>query len=165
MAHQDTAHIHALDHDAGVMRPLQLVKNGDDSYSLAVLPASFEPLTIAEAGSHTASHYSAAYSSYGASGLLILISITAASGTGGVRAILQGIDPITDEPFNLYPDAAAPAVTSTGMAGFLIHPNPGSAGGHITMAYQRPLPPIWRVHFTHGDGTPYTYRATALLLP
>lgn len=107
--------------------------------------------TLLASGARTAETPSPNVVNYNGRGAVVFVSITAASGTGGLQVVFQGQNPTTGEYHDLH---AAPAAL-TGIGRFTYALYPGSTGG--TSGWGSVLPRNFRVRVGHGDATSYTY--------
>jgi hypothetical protein len=112
--------------------------------------------TILASAARTVNTSSAAQTNYNASGVLVTLNVTVASGTGGLTVRIYGIDPVSAAIYVL--NAAPTAVTATGITGYELHP--GSSAGATGNVQQRTaamLPRNWFVFVAVGDASSYTY--------
>lgn len=95
---------------------------------------------------------SANITNYNARGIIIFLSVTAASGTGGLVTTIRGVDPISGGGSALHANPAA--VITTGLFMYVLYPgvNTGGSGG-----FQGTLPRTFNIRVTPGDATNYTY--------
>jgi len=96
-------------------------------------------------------------------GVLLLLNVSAASGTGGLTVRIRAYETISGNTINLLADTAA--ITATGTYGFLLHPNAGAAADGIRVSRAFLLSQDWDVQISHGDASNYTYSLSAELLP
>jgi hypothetical protein len=95
----------------------------------------------------------------------LYLSVTAASGTGGLKVIVRGYDPVTGLPAIMNTGGAG--VTATGLSVFELMPN-GTATGLPTGILEtvgRILPCVWDVQVLAGDATSYTYSLGCEVFP
>ncbi len=95
-------------------------------------------------------------------GVLAILNVSAASGTGGLTTKIQGKDPVSGNWIDLLADGAA--ILAAGTYGFELNPSAGAASGGVRAAVARHLPQEWRVTVAHGDGSNYTYSVSATLM-
>jgi hypothetical protein len=95
-------------------------------------------------------------------GVLVILNVTAASGTGGLTTKVQARDPISGNWIDLVADAAA--ILATGTYAFEVNPSAGAASGGVRAAVARHLPQEWRITVAHGDASSYTYSVSATLM-
>jgi hypothetical protein len=108
--------------------------------------------TLLASAARTATVTTATQTNHNARGVFLFLRVTAASGTGGVRARIEWVDPLGSAK-TLH---AVPAyVTVVGTYTYLLYP--GSPAGASELNSSTPLPRTWRVIVDHGDATSYTY--------
>ena len=96
-------------------------------------------------------------------GLLLVLDVTAASGTGGLTLSVRGYDPVGgSNTFTLLTDPNL--ILATGTYAFLICPGAGAAANGVRVSEAFAMPQKWDVAIVHGDGSSYTYSLAALLL-
>lgn len=122
------------------------------NYSLLALPSA----------ARTATTNSPVIANRRHTGVLVVLSVTAASGTGGLTLKISGQDPTSGNYFDLLVDGSA--VTATGTYAFEVNPSDGAAAQGVRAAVSRHLPSAFRVTVTHGDSSSYTYSVTATLI-
>ncbi len=93
--------------------------------------------------------------------VLVTLSVTAASGTGGLTLSIRGYDPVSGNTISLLTDAAA--ITATGTYAFLLGPWGMTTPDALRAAEGCNLPRDWDVNVAHGDGSSYTYSVAATL--
>lgn len=113
--------------------------------------------TLLSSAARTTTAFSSAMTNYNARGLLLHLSVTAASGTGGLTTkILASLNGAAV----FYLAADATAVTSTGEYAYLLYPG-ASVAAPISSGLQKVwpigLPRSWQVWVVHGDASSYTY--------
>lgn len=96
-------------------------------------------------------------------GVLVLLDVTAASGTGGLTLSVNYVDPVSGKTVAIA--TASAAVTATGSKTYIVYPGAVITGGSVTQAIQLPLPSHWNVSVAVGDTSSYTYSVSACLLP
>lgn len=94
----------------------------------------------------------------------VYLSITAASGTGGLKVQFRGYDKVSGNAVALSQGGAA-AITATGMYVYEMMPNSQAAAGSVEETVGRMLPYTWDVSVTVGDASSYTYSLSADVLP
>jgi len=91
--------------------------------------------------------------------LVVVLNVTAASGTGGLTLQIWGIDPVTGA--TTYTIAVGNTYVTTGIRAFIIGPGVSNAGGFAGSAFDSYvgaiLPRNWAGRVFHTDGTSYTY--------
>jgi hypothetical protein len=109
--------------------------------------------TLLASAARTATTSSSNQTNYNGRGVLLILNVTAASGSGGLTLRVQGVDPVSGLSVALNTPPAA--ITATGTFGYLVYP--GIAGPNLSQASSTVLPRTWFVSMTHGDATSYTY--------
>lgn len=120
-----------------------------------------DPLTLLSNVTRTTSYRSDTLLSIGNEwGILVVLSVTAASGTGGltvrINAQEQPIHAGTNTPWFTPLNLAPTAVTSTGNYTYSIYPF-GALAGSITQPTAGFLPRDFSISVDHGDASSYTY--------
>ncbi len=87
--------------------------------------------------------------------LRLYLNVTAASGTGGLTVQLRGYDPVSGVAMPL--NSGGTAITAAGAYVFEFGLAEAAASGAVHDAVARPLPCVYDVQVTHGDGSNYTY--------
>lgn len=119
--------------------------------------------TFLASAARTVATQSAAAVNHNCRGAHVTLSVTAASGTGGLQATLQGQDPISGNWYNL--NALPTAVIATGLTVYEIYPGVGAASGGVTQRTSGAVPNAFRVNVAVGDATSYTYSVAVSLIP
>lgn len=88
-------------------------------------------------------------------GVRLYLSVTAASGTGGLQPIVRAYDRVSGNSVAL--STGGTAITATGTFVYEFYPNAAAAANNVKEAISRVLPALWDVSVTHGDGSSYTY--------
>ena len=96
-------------------------------------------------------------------GVRVYLRISAASGTGGLKVILKGVDPVSGQTVDL--NTGGTAKTATGTFAYEVYPNAAAAAGNVADAVSRQLPAEFKIEVNHGDASNYTYSASMELLP
>lgn len=97
-------------------------------------------------------------------GIALYLSVTTASGTGGLSVTVQGKDPLSGLYANINtPPPAIIAATGATPAYYLIAL--GASGGAAVQATSAEIPRTIRVNVTAGDATNYVYGVGYALLP
>jgi hypothetical protein len=96
-------------------------------------------------------------------GVTVTLSVTAASGTGGLTLHVRGYDAdsASGAAFDLLLDGAA--IIATGTYVFIVDEN-ALVGAGVRAIASRPLTKNWDVQVVAGDGSSYTYSVSAQLL-
>jgi len=95
-------------------------------------------------------------------GLMLILRISVASGTGGLSVKIRAIDPISAQAVELLADGTP--IVATGTYGFVLHPDRGAASGGVRVAIAGQLPMEFDVQVVAGDGSSYTYSLSGELL-
>ena len=95
-------------------------------------------------------------------GILVVLDVTAASGTGGLTLRINAHDQASSQAVPL--NAAPTAVTATGTTSYALYPF-GAVAGDVTQATSFYLPRMFSISVTHGDSSSYTYSVGFCLLP
>jgi hypothetical protein len=118
--------------------------------------------TLLSSAARTATTASALQTNHNARGALIIMNVTAASGTGGLQCRLLGSDALSGAVFQV---AALPtAVTATGVYCYEFYPGIGAAGGGVVQRTSCVVPRTWQAQVIHGDASSYTYSLTHSLI-
>lgn len=94
-------------------------------------------------------------------GVLVILNVTAASGTGGLTLHIQDLDPISGNAIDVLVDTAA--ITANGTYAFELNPAEGTAGNGVRIASSRRLSRDWQIKIAVGDSSSYTYSVSATL--
>ena len=140
---------------------------GGSGFSLAspgyveVLTSAGGPLentqgTLLTSAVRTTSTNSPAQTNYNARGVVIVLDVTAASGTGGLTVQIKAPDPVTTTGSNQLHNNPT-AVTATGQTLYALYPGASTTGGVVANAFSMVLPRSWFLTVNHGDGSGYTY--------
>lgn len=108
--------------------------------------------TVLASAARTATVTSGNYKARGARGIIAILDVTAASGTGGLQVGLQAYDPTSDKSVVLH--TLPTAVTATGTKAYVFYPGAASVG---TNAYSTALPEVFNLKVTAGDSSSNTY--------
>lgn len=97
--------------------------------------------------------------------LIVVLNITAASGTGGLQLGLLGVDPISSSTSLL--NTLPTAITTTGTYYFIV--SPGFAAGNLSTKVSQgisiPCPNTFQLEVVAGDSSSYTYSLAYELIP
>jgi hypothetical protein len=120
-------------------------------------------LTLLASAARAAATASPDQVNYNGRGVRVVLSVTAASGTGGLQVQMQGKDSIS---LNYYQINASPtAVTATGTYVYDLYPATlAAAANGITQVTQALLPRSWRVNVAAGDSSSYSYSVSAVTI-
>jgi hypothetical protein len=113
--------------------------------------------TLLVSAARTASTSSAVQTNVSARGVLLFLNITAASGTGGLNLIVQGIDPVSGLVAQINNQALSASKVTTGLAIVSMYPGDVTAGGATLAQSGGVLPRMWQATVLHADGSSYTY--------
>jgi hypothetical protein len=120
-------------------------------------------ITVLPSAARTANTSSATFTQSGYRGIRIWLTVTVASGTGGLKVFLRQKNPIDG---NMYEVNAGGALVTTAVTRvYDIAPSVGAASGFIQESLGRQLGQTWDVLVTHGDATSYTYSVAVEMLP
>lgn len=108
------------------------------------------------------SYTSPTYEAKTEAGILVVLDVTAASGTGGLTLRINAHDQASSQAVPL--NAAPTAVTAIGTTSYALYPFGAVAGG-VTQATEFYLPRQFSITVTHGDSSNYTYSVGYCLLP
>lgn len=96
-------------------------------------------------------------------GVLLIIDVSVASGTGGLQTVLVLEDPVSG---NHIAPALPVAVTAVGRWGYLYYPGATNGTNGTIISNNIPLATRrWLGQVTHGDASSYTYTLSYTLLP
>ena len=119
-----------------------------------------DPVTLLQNVTRTTSYRSDTLTAKTEMGILVVLTVTAASGTGGltvrINAQEQPIHAGTNAPWFTPLNNAPTAVTSTGSYTYSIYPF-GSLAGSITQPTAGFLPRDFSISVDHGNASSYTY--------
>jgi hypothetical protein len=91
--------------------------------------------------------------------VLVCLNITVASGTGGLQTHIQCIDPAGGAALTYL--NTPPAITATGVYGYLLYPGATQAGvtgsQRVQVLLAGVLSRTWQATVTVGDASSYTY--------
>lgn len=89
----------------------------------------------------------------------LYLSVTSASGTGGLTLQLRGYDKESGSAAVIFADASG--ITATGLYVFEIGPAVAASDSHRRAVLNAFLPVVWDVNVVHGDSSNYTYSLSA----
>ncbi|MBV9448561.1 MAG: hypothetical protein JO345_21965 [Streptosporangiaceae bacterium] len=92
----------------------------------------------------------------------VYLSVTAASGTGGLTPQFRGYDRVSGNAVALSQGGAA--ITATGTYCYEMMPNARTAFGSVKESVGCYLPYQWDFQVTHGDSSNYTYSLSCEVL-
>lgn len=115
---------------------------------------NFAATALASASRGLTTTSSADLTSYNATSIIVILNVTAASGTGGLQIRIQAKDSISGNYANL--NAAPTAITTTGTFVYVLGPSP-TAQGDVQQATSGRLSRTFRITVTGGDTSSYTY--------
>lgn len=113
--------------------------------------------TLLASAARTATTTGSAQTNYNARGAMLILNVSAASGTGGLTVTFLATDPVSGAQFLL--NANPTAVTGTGTYVYELYPGASTAGptGAVAQRTAGILPRTWTVKVFHGDASSYTY--------
>lgn len=124
---------------------------------------SNQEVTLLATAARVASTFAPAQTNYNAAGVLLILDVGAASGTGGLKVGMN-----VGSSFYLAQHTAQTAITASGKYGFLFYPGSSptvsNTAGHLRAGYSVPLPRVWTPFVEHGDASSYTYNLTGYLI-
>lgn len=126
------------------------------------LPTKTYVQVQAKGTTKTATWTSPTYEAKTEAGILVVLDVTAASGTGGLTLRINAHDQASSQAVAL--NAAPTAVTGTGTTSYALYPF-GAVAGNVTQATSFYLPRMFSITVTHGDSSSYTYSVGYCLLP
>lgn len=127
---------------------LDLVRNNVEAVALA-------------SAARTATVNTADLINHNARGVMIMLDVSAASGTGGLTIRIQGK---TAAGTYVSLHAAPTAVTTVTQQLYTLYPGTSSTGGAMAQTVSQILPRTWRIQVVHGDGSSYTYSVSYSLI-
>ena len=116
----------------------------------------------AKGTTRTATWTSPTYQSKTEAGILVVLDVTSASGTGGLTLRINAQDSAGSVSVPL--NSAPTAVTATGTTSYALYPF-GAISGALTQSTSGYLPREFSISVTHGDSSSYTYSVGYCLLP
>lgn len=121
-----------------------------------------QEITLLVSAARTATTNSADIVNHNARGIVIILDVTAASGTGGLITRLFNKDPIS---LNYAQANSSPvAIVAVGTYSYLIYAGAGATNvGHQQLS-SGGVGRTFRVQVAHGDATSYTYSLSAHLI-
>jgi hypothetical protein len=119
--------------------------------------------TLLPSAARTATTTSAISKDAGQQCIRVYLSITAASGSGGLTVFIRGYDLASGVAAKM--NAGAAAILATGIYVYELMPNDAAAVGDVKETVGRPLPCAWDVQVTHGDSSSYTYSVGVEVFP
>lgn len=117
---------------------------------------------LAKGTTRTSSYTSPTYKAPTEAGILVVLDVTEASGTGGLTLRINAHDQASSQAVPLNADPTA--VTATGTTSYALYPF-GAVSGNVTQATEFYLPALFSISVTHGDSSSYTYSVGFCLLP
>jgi hypothetical protein len=107
--------------------------------------------TLLASAARTTNTTSPSQTNYNARGVAIVLTVTVASGTGGLQAWIVGSDGAAGFSLTSLPTT----VTTTGTWSYGLYP--GVTGTTPMLWTSGALPRTWEARVTHGDASSYTY--------
>jgi hypothetical protein len=118
--------------------------------------------TLLASAARTSSTSSPDQTNHNAKGVVLILNVTAVSGTGGLVVRFYGKDPVSGGSYQLSADP--PAITAAGVYAFELYPAISSATGSIKQAISSILPRTWMAQVATVDATSYTYSLSNSLI-
>ena len=123
--------------------------------------------TLLASAARTATLNSGNQTNHNSQGVIVILNVTAASGSGGLTVTIWGIDPVTGSSYQVTD--APTAILATGRYAYELCPGSSAAAvtGSAARVRQRTsarLPRTWYAEVAHGDATSYTYSLGYALL-
>jgi hypothetical protein len=125
-------------------------------------PRNNQDATLLSSAARTATTACSDQVNYNGRGVRIVLSVTVASGSGGLQVQIQGKDSISGNYYQL--NATPTAVIATGTYVYDLFPAAITAQGGITQATDQFVPRTWRVNVVHGDASSYTYSVSGVTI-
>ena len=119
--------------------------------------------TLLASAARTTQTSSTTQTNFNARGVLLVLNVTAASGTGGLTLKVFGIDPISGQVAPALLSASA-AIIAVGTPGYIVYPGGAGGSNSINTTSSQPLPRIWVAQVNVGDASSYTYSLSASLI-
>lgn len=113
-----------------------------------------EGVALASAA-RTASTASPDITNHNARGIMVMLDVTAASGTGGLQVRVQAKDPVSGNYLGI--NSAPTAITAVGMRVYVLYPGANTTNTGIAQVSGQLVPRTFRIFVSHGDGSSYTY--------
>jgi len=120
------------------------------------------PVPLLASAARTAGIDTAVQPSYGAVGVMIILRVTAASGTGGLIPQFRLYDPISGAVRILW--RIPKPVKTTGEFVYYHHPAADYRNTSLQYACPMHMPANWSVQMAVDDASSYTYSLSAILL-
>lgn len=130
-----------------------------DGTNIKALEGKIEKILLASAA-RTAYTSTPIQTNINAKGVLVVLNITVASGTGGLKLLFNG--QVNGLNVNIAgPASPSTAIVATGRYGFIIYPGigaaPSSSPNNVIATFSTVIPAKWFIDISHGDATSYTY--------
>lgn len=110
--------------------------------------------TLLASAARTSQAVSPQQTNYNARGVIIWLSVTLPSGTGGLSLFLDQYDPITSTSYEL--ELTPSPVTTAVDRAYCIYPGASGSSGFAGV-FSLPLGRVWGVRIAVGDSSSYTY--------
>lgn len=136
---------------------------GTNTNTVGNVNANAQSAAVLASAARTATTTSATQNNAYSQTALIILNVTAASGTGGLSLQLLIVDPVSGSvaPINVAPTS----VTAVGTYTFIVGLAASSTGLATNVTpINAPLPFNWQVKVTHGDASSYTYSVGSMVL-
>jgi hypothetical protein len=131
------------------------------------MPAELSPsnpiLAVLPSAARTANTNSATFTQTGYKGIRVWLTVTVASGTGGLKVLLRQRNPIDGSTYEV--NAGGALVTSAVTRMYDFYPSAGAAAGFVQESLGRALSQQFDIQVTHGDASSYTYSVQVELAP
>lgn len=122
---------------------------------------NIEGVALASAA-RTASTASPDITNHNARGIMVMLNVTAASGTGGLQVRVQAKDPVSGNYLGI--NSAPAAITAVGMQVYVLYPGANTTNTDIAQVSGLLVPRTLRIFVSHGDGSSYTYSVSYALI-
>lgn len=121
------------------------------------------PLNLLDSAARTSNTSSGVQANPEHRGVILLLDVTAASGTGGLIPQIRFHDPITAASKIVW--GIPQPILATGTYVYVHYPGVSlSHSNAVQYVVPLPLAAFWSVIVTHGDGSSYTYSLSAYLI-
>lgn len=118
--------------------------------------------TLLASAARTTSQTSGVQTNYNARGCIMVLNVTAVSGTGGLKVSFQASAQSSGAFFQMNADPTT--VTAVGKYSYVLYPGIGSPVGQVTQTTNMVLPRSWYGYVSHVDSSSYTYQLEYLLI-
>lgn len=115
--------------------------------------------TLLASAARTLSTTGPTQTNYNARGAILYLDVTVASGTGGLKVIFVGLDPVTGKVIVL--NAVPTAIIAVGTYAYMLYPGAtnvaGAASQQLVQSVNNALPRVWYGQVNVSDASSYTY--------